>query len=135
VERIPFRTHLGYVKISSNHQQPSEVILKHSLASARKRLSALVFSCLALCFAAALHGQAIGSTLNGVVLDEQGKGVYPATVTVRNGSGAAKTTKTDGSGHYSIEGLPAGTYSLAVIANGFATGSKTGVTVAAWLGG
>ena len=105
--------------------------MKHSSPSARKRLSALVFSSIVLFFAAVLHGQATGSTLNGVVLDEQGKGVYPATVTVKNASGAAKTTKTDASGHYSIEGLPAGTYSLAVTANGFATGSKTGVTLAA----
>jgi len=105
--------------------------LKHSFASAWKRLSALVFSCLVLFFAAALHGQATGATLNGVVLDEQGKGIYPATVAVKNGSGSAKTTKTDTSGHYSIEGLPAGTYSLTVTANGFATASKTGVTLAA----
>ena len=105
--------------------------MKHSFASAWTRLSALVFSCLVLFLAATLHGQAIGSTLNGVVLDEQGKGVYPATVSVKNGSGAAKTTKTDATGHYSIEGLPAGTYSLTVTANGFAVASRTGVTLGA----
>ena len=105
--------------------------MKHSFASAWTRLSALVFSCLVLFLADTLHGQAIGSTLNGVVLDEQGKGVYPATVSVKNGSGAAKTTKTDATGHYSIEGLPAGTYSLTVTANGFAVASRTGVTLGA----
>ena len=104
--------------------------MKHSIASAGKRLFALALSILVLFAAAALHAQATGS-VDGTILDVQGKGVVNAAVTVKNSTtGAAKTVKTDSSGHYSADGLPAGTYTVDVVASGFALGSKAGVVLA-----
>jgi len=105
--------------------------LTHSIASAWKRLFALALSILVLFAGVALHAQATGS-VDGTILDVQGKGVANAAVTVKNGAtGIAKTVKTDANGHYAVDGLPAGTYTVEATASGFATGSKTGVEVGA----
>jgi iron complex outermembrane receptor protein len=91
----------------------------------------LVLSILVLFAGTALHAQATGS-IEGTILDVQGKGVFNAAVTVKNGAaGIAGTVKTDASGHYSVDGMPAGTYTVEVTASGFATGSRTGVVLAA----
>jgi len=108
-----------------------EVTLTHSIASARKCLCALVLSFFVLFAATAMHAQATTSVLNGTILDTQGKGVMNAAVTAKNGAtGATRIGKTDSSGHYSIDGLPAGTYTVEASAGGFANGSRTGVTLA-----
>jgi iron complex outermembrane recepter protein len=78
----------------------------------------------------ALHAQATGS-IDGTILDGQGKGVVNAAISVKNGATeASKTTKTNANGYYSVDGLPAGTYTVNVTASGFATSSKTGVSLA-----
>jgi len=106
--------------------------LTHSFASARKRLFALALSVFLLFFACTeLHAQAT-SSISGSILDEQGKGVFPAVVIAKNAAtGSAKSAKTDTAGHYSIDGLPTGTYTVDATAKGFATSSKTAVSLAA----
>jgi len=107
-----------------------EVTLTHSIASAWKRLFALALSILVLLAGTALHAQATGS-VDGTILDVQGKGVANAAVTVKNAAtGIAKIVKADANGHYSVDGLPAGTYTVEATASGFATASKTGVALA-----
>jgi iron complex outermembrane receptor protein len=96
------------------------------------RLLALALSLIVLLFGAPLHAQATGSKLSGTIVDAQGKGVVDATVTVKNGATAVvKITRTDGSGNYSFENLPAGTYTVQATAPGFASFSKEGVQLAA----
>jgi iron complex outermembrane receptor protein len=78
----------------------------------------------------ALHAQ-VTSSIEGTVLDTQGKGVVNSEVTARNSTtGAPKVVDTDANGHYSIGGLPAGTYTVEAIGSGFAAGSKTGIVLA-----
>ena len=105
--------------------------MTHSIASGRERLIALALSVLVLFVAAPLHAQAKASTLDGTILDVQGKGVVNAVVTVKNdATGAVKTTHTDANGHYSVDGLSAGIYTVEATAAGFATSSMTGVALA-----
>ena len=105
--------------------------MKHSIASARRILLAVTFSLLAFLIAIPLHPQSTSASLDGTVVDAQGKAVTRATVNVQNdATGATKTTRTDGAGVYSVDGLPPGTYSVEATASGFAHISKTAVTLA-----
>ncbi len=105
--------------------------MTHSVSSAWKRLFALALSLLMLLAGTALRAQATGS-IDGAILDVQGKGVFNAAVTARSGAtSTAKTARTDVSGHFALDGLPAGSYTVEASAFGFATGSKTGVVLAA----
>ncbi|HXJ96888.1 MAG TPA: carboxypeptidase regulatory-like domain-containing protein [Terriglobia bacterium] len=68
-----------------------------------------------------LFGQATGSLL-GTVADASGAVVPGATVSVTSqGTGAARETKTDDTGHYLVPLLPIGTYSITVSAQGLKT--------------
>src|SRR5690348_605019 len=59
--------------------------------------------------------------ISGTVSDQQGLGVPKAQVTVTNAAtGATRSATSDSSGRYEIVGLPPGTYSLTVEAQGFA---------------
>jgi hypothetical protein len=79
-------------------------------------------------FASGLHAQQAGSTINGTILDVQGKAVADAQVSIKNeASGAVATAKTNASGYYSVEGLPAGKYTVEATASGFAEGTKKGI--------
>lgn len=70
------------------------------------------------------------STINGRVLD-QGDAVLPGvTVTVTNqNTGVARTTVSNAEGVFYLPGLEPGTYNLATELQGFATGTRTGVTL------
>jgi hypothetical protein len=103
---------LGPQNIQFQSQVQPEVILTHSLSSARKPLFALALSLLVLLAGTALHAQATGS-IDGTILDVQGKGVFNAAVTAKNGAaGVSKTARTDANGHYSLDGLLAGSYTV-----------------------
>ena len=66
-----------------------------------------------------LHGQATGS-FSGNVKDKSGSGVAGAAVTATSqGTGLARSGKTDSAGHYLIPLLPVGTYTVRVDAAGF----------------
>ncbi len=80
----------------------------------------LVIVCVfAMMFGSVVHGQARGS-FSGNVLDKSGAGIPGASVIATSqGTGMARDTKTDTTGHYVIPLLPVGTYTLRVDATGF----------------
>src|SRR5215472_47663 len=72
-------------------------------------------------FSSPLFGQATGSLL-GTVTDATGAVVPGAAVSVTSqGTGAARATKTDDTGHYVVPLLPIGTYSISVSSQGLKT--------------
>jgi iron complex outermembrane recepter protein len=78
-----------------------------------------------------LRAQDAGARVNGVITDAQGKAVTNAEVTVTNvKTGTVKTAHTDANGDYAVEDLPAGSYTVAASATGFAIASKSSVIVA-----
>jgi iron complex outermembrane receptor protein len=94
-------------------------------------------ACVLLCIngPALLHAQSgasAGGSITGTVVDQAGKTVQGATVTVKgdNGSVAGAAT-TDGDGKFSATGLAAATYTVETAAPGFALNSRKGVPVAA----
>lgn len=88
-----------------------------------------------LCAAALLHAQTGGDSgsITGTVLDVAGKPIPNAAVSVKNeASGAAPHAVAAGAdGKFSVTGLPAGSYTVEVIAPSFASSRRTGVKVAA----
>ncbi|HUL33882.1 MAG TPA: carboxypeptidase-like regulatory domain-containing protein [Candidatus Eisenbacteria bacterium] len=72
-----------------------------------------------LFFASTSYGQAIGS-FTGTVTDKSGSAITGATVTVTSqGTGVSRDTKTDETGHYIINYLPVGMYTIRVEFAGF----------------
>ena len=78
-----------------------------------------------LCLLVPLTGRAqeLSATLSGTVSDTTGAVIPNATVTItQNGvNGTARVVNSDDSGSYTATNLPAGTYSLTVVAPGFET--------------
>jgi len=95
-------------------------------------VSILGLSVLVLLVSALLPAQQTGSKLEGTIVDVQGKAVSKAQVAVKNeATGAVRTTYSDATGFYSINGLSAGNYTVEATAAGFAPLTKTGVALAA----
>jgi Carboxypeptidase regulatory-like domain len=94
------------------------------------RLVLLVVACaLALAISPAVYGQATGS-FSGTVADKSGSSVSGATVTATSqGTGLARTGKTDDAGHYSIPLLPVGTYTVRVDSTGFQSSESKDLTL------
>ena len=102
--------------------------MKSSKTSVRKCVAILAVCALVLFAPALLNAQQIGAKLEGTIVDVQGKAVLSALVTATNDStGAARNTRTDASGIYSFDSLPAGKYTLTATANGFETLTKSGL--------
>ena len=75
--------------------------------------------------------QTQGSALTGAVLDPSGQAVAGAGIVVRNDAlDDIHATTTDGTGHFSVTDLRAGTYTVEVGAPGFDIVRKTGIRVA-----
>lgn len=68
--------------------------------------------------------------VSGTVTDATGAAVPRAQVTVYNAE-IQRTATTNGSGNYTVTGLPWGTYSVLIISSGFTEEKITGVTVTA----
>ena len=67
-----------------------------------------------------LRAQAPKASVAGNVLDPDGKAVVDAAIVVRNEmTGVITTTATDGSGRFSVSGLPEGLYTVEVAVPGF----------------
>jgi iron complex outermembrane receptor protein len=78
------------------------------------------------------QGPSAAPALKGGVIDPHGGAVTTAVVVVRNDvSGFSGTYSTDAAGHFSIDALPPGVYSIEVVAPGFATLRKVGVKIVA----
>ena len=88
-----------------------------------KRFLLAVAVCIAvlLCLGGRTYGQATGSFL-GTVTDKSGSAIAGATVTATSqGTGAARQTVTDETGHYNINLLPVAVYTVRVEFKGFQT--------------
>jgi Carboxypeptidase regulatory-like domain len=72
-----------------------------------------------------------GATLHGTVADPDNAVIPGATVTLTPASGKALTTQSQSDGTYTLRGVPAGTYSMTVTMQGFATFVKQGIHVTA----
>jgi iron complex outermembrane recepter protein len=79
-----------------------------------------------------LLAQQGGATIAGTVIDQAGKGLAAALVTLRNGSAnISRATTADTDGKFSVSDLPAGTYTVETTSPGFALNTRLGVTVSA----
>ena len=106
--------------------------MKSSLASTWTRLTVLALSALVLSLSASLPAQQTAAKLEGVLVDAQGKAIAGAAVTVRNeATGSGKTTHSDASGSFAVDGLSAGQYTVEANAVGFGIASQTGVSASA----
>jgi len=85
-----------------------------------KRILFVLMICMtALCLSPLAFGQAIGS-FSGTITDKSGSYITGAAVTVTSqGTGAARDTKTDDTGHYIVNYLPVGVYTIHVQFQGF----------------
>lgn len=85
-----------------------------------KRILFVLMICMtALCFSQLAYGQAIGS-FSGTITDKSGSYIAGASVTVTSqGTGAARETKTDDSGHFIVNYLPVGVYTIRAQFQGF----------------
>ena len=97
------------------------------------RLLALVLSILVVpgLFCGVSMAQTVNAgAISGVVTDPAGALVPGAAVTATNeGTHVTTSAKTGSDGYYSIESLPAGTYTLTVAAEGFARSVTVGVVL------
>ena len=90
----------------------------------------IVFA-LALC-CAGMFGQTVSSSLEGIVVDPADAAVANAPVVLTNSdTKATRTANTDNTGTYRFLQVDPGTYSITVKANGFKSGTETGIIVAA----
>ena len=86
--------------------------------------------CFMLATAAPSFAQSLTGTLRGVVLDQQGRVVPDATITLTSdNTGTSVTTTSSSAGTYSIPNLPSGAYKIKVDASGFASYLRTGIQV------
>src|SRR6201993_1096440 len=85
-----------------------------------KRILFVLMICMtALCFSPLASGQAIGS-FSGTITDKSGSFITGASVTVTSqGTGVAREAKTDDTGHYIVNYLPVGMYTIHVQFQGF----------------
>ena len=73
-----------------------------------------------------------GVTIGGTVLDQGGKTVPNAAITLKNeSSDIVREAKTGEDGHFSASGLPSGKYTVEVTAPGFSVARRTGVDTSA----
>jgi hypothetical protein len=75
--------------------------------------------------------QPAGATVHGTVADPDSAVIPGATVTLTPVSGKALTTQSQSDGTYTVRGVPAGTYSMTVTMDGFATFVKQGIRITA----
>jgi iron complex outermembrane receptor protein len=96
------------------------------------RFSAL-WVCLCLCALASRSAQAQqAGAITGTILDPRGSALPRATIVIHGGPGStSREIISDGSGRFSVEGLPPGSYTVDITAQGFTNATRTGVLVTA----
>ncbi|MGA2687656.1 MAG: carboxypeptidase regulatory-like domain-containing protein [Candidatus Korobacteraceae bacterium] len=72
-----------------------------------------------------------GASLSGMVTDQTGAALRDVAVTVKNvDTGATRTIRTDGGGHYQASGLSVGHVEIRAAKQGFADETRTGISLA-----
>ncbi len=90
----------------------------------------VVLVCLAVFTLSLNVVQAAGGRIEGRVTDPKGANVAGAAITATDPlNNQTFTATTDQLGHYKIEGLPPGTYSITVSAPGFSDAHRDGIKV------
>lgn len=106
--------------------------MSHFVQIFRNCFIAIALSSIVLLFGSSLHAQSAGAKLEGTVTDAQGRGLIKAIVTAKNNAtGTERTTRSDANGAYSIDELPAGSYTIEASSDGFATLSKFDIVLSA----
>jgi outer membrane receptor protein involved in Fe transport len=91
---------------------------------------ALTAGAVILCVAGPATAQVNTVNVSGTVLDPQNLAVKGAHLSLKNlATGAERTATSDANGRYEIIGVPPGTYSMTVQADGFATLTNSGLTL------
>ncbi|MGH9948875.1 MAG: carboxypeptidase regulatory-like domain-containing protein [Pyrinomonadaceae bacterium] len=81
-------------------------------------------------FSFTTFGQSINGTISGSVSDQQSAAVVGAKVTVTNSNtGFERTAIANANGNFRIAGIPVGSYTVRVEANGFAANTSENVQV------
>ncbi|MBI3399777.1 MAG: TonB-dependent receptor [Acidobacteria bacterium] len=79
-----------------------------------------------------LHAQPGSATLTGIVLDPDGNAIPNAAVVLRSdATGFVRAISTDGTGRFSVDGIPAGAYVVEVTASGFIQTRRANVQLVA----
>src|ERR1700748_601921 len=78
-----------------------------------------------------VRAQGGGATVHGSVTDPESAVIPGAMVTLTPGSGKALTAQSQNDGGYTVRNVPAGTYSVTVTMQGFASFVRQGVKIAA----
>ena len=82
------------------------------------------------CVGISCFAQSDRGSVSGTITDPSGSGITGARVTVTNTAmGTQNSTVTTGAGGYTVPELAAGTYSVTVVAPGFTTLVRNGITV------
>jgi len=102
-----------------------------SRGCSRLMVGAIAVLCVWIWFAGAFAGaQSDRGSVSGTVTDPSGSGITGASITITNTAmGTQNSTVTTGVGEYTIPELPAGIYSVTVVAPGFTTLVRNGITV------
>jgi len=104
--------------------------LPYAALSSRKRIAARSLSVFVLFLGALLHAQSSSAKLQGTITDSQGNGLVKAVVTAKNNATeTVKTTRSDANGNFTIDDLPAGSYTVEASSDGFASLSKSDITL------
>jgi hypothetical protein len=83
-----------------------------------------------LCASALCFAQSDRGGVSGTVIDASGAGIPGAKVTITNTAmGTQNSTITTGDGNYTVPQVPAGVYSITVVAPGFTKLVRNGITV------
>ncbi|HVW06934.1 MAG TPA: TonB-dependent receptor [Bryobacteraceae bacterium] len=101
-----------------------------------KKLTQLQFAAISVCLCLCAGGHGLraqsGGSVSGTVIDQAGKAISGANVTVKNDAGAsAATTTTDNEGKFTAGGLAPASYTIETSASGFALNTRRGVPVTA----
>ena len=109
----------------------ARTITRTSRGCSRLMVGAIAALCIWIWFAGALaSAQSDRGSVSGTVTDPSGSGITGARVTVTNTAmGTQNSTVTTGAGNYTIPQLIAGEYSVTVVAPGFTTLVRNGITV------
>ena len=92
---------------------------------------AVVIGAMLLAVAGPAIAQVNTVNVSGTVLDPQNLAVKGAHLTLKNlATGAERTAVSNAEGHYEIIGVPPGTYSMTVTAEGFATLTNSSMALA-----
>jgi predicted porin len=74
-----------------------------------------------------------GASVSGMVTDQRGAAIRGVAVTIKNAdAGTTRTIATDGEGHYQASGLPAGSFDIRAVKQGF--GDETRIAVSLTVG-